>query len=163
MQLSSLNSLKPGVKLIMKILLEQRRQAMLQLHLSYQQFYCILRCDLYEMFYGRYNSNNNETQQSTKNVHNRPISQIPEYRPTCSTSYNAPFRKEQFKFLFWMGHCGIWNMCNLRFVTWANGNWWIETCTASILHEITEISTILCFLCGALNLDVIIWKCFSHY
>ena len=28
MQLSSLNSLKPGVKLIMKMLLEQRRQAM---------------------------------------------------------------------------------------------------------------------------------------
>ena len=47
MQLSSLNSLKPGVKLIMKMLLEQRRQAMLQLHLSYQQFYCLLRCDLY--------------------------------------------------------------------------------------------------------------------
>ena len=47
MQLSSLNSLKPGVKLIMKMLLEQRRQAMLQLHLSYEQFYCLLRCDLY--------------------------------------------------------------------------------------------------------------------
>ena len=47
MQLSSLNSLKPGVKLIMKMLLEQRRQAMLQLHLGYQQFYCLLRCDLY--------------------------------------------------------------------------------------------------------------------
>ena len=47
MQLSSLNSLKPGVKLIMKMLLEQRQQAMLQLHLSYQQFYCLLRCDLY--------------------------------------------------------------------------------------------------------------------
>ena len=25
---------------------------MLQLHLSYQQFYCLLRCDLYERFYG---------------------------------------------------------------------------------------------------------------
>ena len=25
---------------------------MLQLHLSYQQFYCLLRCDLYQMFYG---------------------------------------------------------------------------------------------------------------
>ena len=47
MQLSSFNSLKPGVKLIMKMLLEQRRQAMLQLHLSYQQFYRLLRCDLY--------------------------------------------------------------------------------------------------------------------
>ena len=46
MQLSSLNSLKPGVKLIM-MLLEQRRQTMLQLHLSYQQFYCLLRYDLY--------------------------------------------------------------------------------------------------------------------
>ena len=26
---------------------------MLQLHLSYQLFYCLLRCDLYERFYGR--------------------------------------------------------------------------------------------------------------
>ena len=46
-QLSSLHPLKPGVKLRMKMLLEQHRQAMLQLHLSYQQFYCLLRCDLY--------------------------------------------------------------------------------------------------------------------
>ena len=38
MQLFSLNLLKPGIKLRMKMLLEQRRQAMLQLHLSYQQF-----------------------------------------------------------------------------------------------------------------------------
>ena len=47
LQLSLLNPLKPNVKLIMKMLLEQRRQAMLQLHLSYQQFYCLLRCDLH--------------------------------------------------------------------------------------------------------------------
>ena len=47
LQLSSLNPLNPGVKLRMKMQLEQRRQAMLQLHLSYQQFYCLLRCDLY--------------------------------------------------------------------------------------------------------------------
>ena len=46
-QLSSLNLLTPGVKLRMKMYLEQRREAMLQLHLSYQQFYCLLRCDLY--------------------------------------------------------------------------------------------------------------------
>ena len=52
MLLSSLNSLKPGVKLLMKMLLEQRRQAMLQLHLSYQQFYCLLRCNLCQRFYG---------------------------------------------------------------------------------------------------------------
>ena len=51
-QLSSFNPLKPGVKLRMKMQLEQRRQAMLQLHLSYQQFYCLLRCDLYKRFYG---------------------------------------------------------------------------------------------------------------
>ena len=31
--------------------MEQRRQAMLQLHLSDQQFYCILRGDLYKRFY----------------------------------------------------------------------------------------------------------------
>ena len=47
LQLSSLNPLKPGVKLRMKMWLEQRRQAMLQSHLSYQQLYCLLRCDLY--------------------------------------------------------------------------------------------------------------------
>ena len=52
LQVSSLNPLKPGVKLIMKMYLEQRRQAMLQLHLSYQLFYCVLRCYLYERFYG---------------------------------------------------------------------------------------------------------------
>ena len=52
LQLSSLNPLKPGVKLRMKMQLEQRRQAMLQLHLSYQQFNCLLRCDLYKRFYG---------------------------------------------------------------------------------------------------------------
>ena len=51
LQLSSLNPLKPDVKLRMKIELEKRRQAMLQLHLSYQQFYC-LRCSLYYRFYG---------------------------------------------------------------------------------------------------------------
>ena len=48
-----LNPLKPGVKLRMKMQLEQRRQAMLQLHLSYQQFYCLLRYSLYYWFYGR--------------------------------------------------------------------------------------------------------------
>ena len=52
LQLSLLNPLKPGVKLRMKMQLEQRWQAMLQLHLSYQQFYCLLRCDLYKRFYG---------------------------------------------------------------------------------------------------------------
>ena len=31
---------------------EQRRHAMLQLHLSDQQFYCLLRCDLYWRFNG---------------------------------------------------------------------------------------------------------------
>ena len=38
LQLSSRFPLKPDVKLRIKIQLEQRRQAMLQLHLSYQQF-----------------------------------------------------------------------------------------------------------------------------
>ena len=31
---------------------------MLHLHLSYQQIYCLLRCDLYERFYGRYPTQN---------------------------------------------------------------------------------------------------------
>ena len=34
----------------MKMYLEQRRQAMLRLHLSEQQLYCLLRCDLYQGF-----------------------------------------------------------------------------------------------------------------
>ena len=44
------NPLKPGVKSRKTMWLEQRRQAMLQLHLSDQQFYCLLRCDLYHRF-----------------------------------------------------------------------------------------------------------------
>ena len=40
-QLFSIYPLKPGVKLRMKMQLEQRRQAMLELHLSYQQFYLL--------------------------------------------------------------------------------------------------------------------------
>ena len=46
-QLSLPNPLKPGVKSRMKMQLEQRRQAMLQLHLNDQQFYCLLWCVLY--------------------------------------------------------------------------------------------------------------------
>ena len=46
-QLSLPNPLRPGFELEMKMKLEQRQQAMLQLHLSDQQFYCPLRCDLY--------------------------------------------------------------------------------------------------------------------
>ena len=41
------NILKPGVKSRVKMKLEQRRQAMLQLHLSDQQFYCLQRRVLY--------------------------------------------------------------------------------------------------------------------
>ena len=44
--LSLPNALKPGVKLRKKMWLEQRRQAMLQLHLNDQQVYCPLRCFL---------------------------------------------------------------------------------------------------------------------
>ena len=51
LQLSLPNLFKPGVKLIMKMQLEQRRQTMLQLHLSDQQFYCLLRCALYQRLY----------------------------------------------------------------------------------------------------------------
>ena len=45
--LSFPNILKPGFKLRMKMQLEQRRQAMLQLHLSDQQFNCLIRCVSY--------------------------------------------------------------------------------------------------------------------
>ena len=44
LQLSLPNLLKPCVQLRIKILLEHRRQGMLQLHLSDRQFYCQLRC-----------------------------------------------------------------------------------------------------------------------
>ena len=47
LQLSLRNILKPDVKPRMKMQLEQRRQAMLQLHLSDQQFNCLLKCFLY--------------------------------------------------------------------------------------------------------------------
>ena len=47
LQLSLPNPLKPGVTSRMKMLLEQRRQAMLQLYLSDHQLYFLLRCDLY--------------------------------------------------------------------------------------------------------------------
>ena len=55
LQLSLPNPLQPGVKSRMKMESEQRRQAMLQLHLSDQQFYCLLRCSLYWRFEGMYN------------------------------------------------------------------------------------------------------------
>ena len=47
LRLSLPNPLKPDVKSRMKMQLEQRRQTMLQLHLSDRQFYCLLRCVLY--------------------------------------------------------------------------------------------------------------------
>ena len=47
LQLSLHNILKPGVKWRMKMYSEQRQQAMLRLHLSDQQSYCLLKCILY--------------------------------------------------------------------------------------------------------------------
>ena len=44
---------------------------------------------------------------------NRPISQIPQC--TCPISHNAPYRTEICTFLFWMGHCGIWDRCIVGF------------------------------------------------
>ena len=43
----------------------------------------------------------------------RPISQIAEC--PWSLSHSAQFRTEWDTFLFWMGHCGIWNRCILWF------------------------------------------------
>ena len=54
LKLSWPNLLKPGVKWWMKMYLELRRQPMLQLHLSDQQFNCLLRCYLYWRFDGTY-------------------------------------------------------------------------------------------------------------
>ena len=45
LQLPLPSLLKPGIKSRMEMWLEQRRQ-----HLSDQQFYCLLRCDLYQRF-----------------------------------------------------------------------------------------------------------------
>ena len=50
LQLPLPNPLKPGVKLRMTMQLEQRRQTLLQLHLSNQQVYCPLWCALYWRF-----------------------------------------------------------------------------------------------------------------
>ena len=47
LQLSLPNSFRLGVKSRIKMWLEQRRQAMLRLHLSDHEFNCLLRCDLY--------------------------------------------------------------------------------------------------------------------
>ena len=47
LRLSLPNPLKPDVKPRMKMKLEQRRQAMLQLRLIDRQFYCLPRCVLY--------------------------------------------------------------------------------------------------------------------
>ena len=47
LQFSLPNPLKPGVESRMKKQSEQRQQAMLELHLSDQQFYWVLKCDLY--------------------------------------------------------------------------------------------------------------------
>ena len=47
LQLSLPNPMKPGLKSRMKMKLEQRRQPMLQLHLSDRQFCCLLRCGFY--------------------------------------------------------------------------------------------------------------------
>ena len=52
--LSLPSPMKPGVKSRMKMYLEQRRQAMLQLHLSDRQFYCLLRCVLYQRLDGMF-------------------------------------------------------------------------------------------------------------
>ena len=48
LQLSLSNPMKPGVNSKMKMQLGQHQQAMLQLHLSDQQFYCLLKCHLYQ-------------------------------------------------------------------------------------------------------------------
>ena len=47
LRMSLRNILKPSVKWRMKMQLEQRRQAMLQLQWSDQQFNCLLKCVLY--------------------------------------------------------------------------------------------------------------------
>ena len=52
LHLSLRNALEPSVKWRMKMQLEQRRQAMLQLHLSDQQCNCPLKCVLYQRLDG---------------------------------------------------------------------------------------------------------------
>ena len=57
---------------------------------------------------------------SNNTVENWLNSQNPEC--TCSISHNTPFRTEMCRFLFWMEHCGIWNMCILGFVNLVYSN-----------------------------------------
>ena len=59
LQLSLRNMLKPSVKWRMKMQLEQRR------HLSDQQFYCLLKCALYERLDGRLVCQHIETKRPT--------------------------------------------------------------------------------------------------
>ena len=47
LQLSLPNTMKPGVRSRIEMWLEHRLSALLQLHLSDRQFYCLLRCVLY--------------------------------------------------------------------------------------------------------------------
>ena len=47
-------------------------------------------------------------------LYNRPMSQIPQC--TSYISHIALFRTEIYTFLFWMVHCGIWNMRIVGFV-----------------------------------------------
>ena len=82
LQMSLPNPLKPGVKLRMKMLLEQRRQAMLQLHLSDQQFYCLLRCALYYRLYG--------THWKQQTVPWPALSYQDPYQPVAATWAAAP-------------------------------------------------------------------------
>ena len=55
LQLPLPNPFKPGVESRMKMKLEQRRQVMLQLHLSKKQIYCLLRCAFNKRFDVSYN------------------------------------------------------------------------------------------------------------
>ena len=51
-QLSLPDTLKPSVRSIINMQMEQHRQAMLQLHLNEQQCYCLSECGLYYKFDG---------------------------------------------------------------------------------------------------------------
>ena len=69
LQLSLPSPFTPYVKSRMKMEFEQHRQAMLQLHLSDQQFYGLLRCDLY--WYWRFGGNT-KSPMHTPILHHSP-------------------------------------------------------------------------------------------
>ena len=122
LQLSLPSPLKPCVKSRMKMYLGQRRQAMRQLHLSNQQFNCILRCDIsgltttnHKHFLGHIWQNRN---QLMKNSFEYPHMGIWTYlcNQECACLNNnatLPFIMIVLRYKSGYIHCCTWNKKSL--------------------------------------------------